>query len=157
MRIAITACMAIPSGQAQTSDTPGIIVPEAADGWQPAVSALCANLALTSGAIGAWLDPRVLADRIPGTPPVANQPTTLLAVVVCEPGQERSEAVIANGREIVITAIDAGFVEDALEWDDELAQIIARGYRLCGGDREVFAIESLAKEIVSTAPGGERP
>jgi hypothetical protein len=132
------------------ADTPAVILPEPATAISHSVAASIRVLGTLPGVISAWLHPGALADPVPGSggpngAAAATGGTTM--VVLVEPGCEGSHAAGDGDRPLLMTLLSAGLLRDALEWDDELALVLAHGYRLCGPDREAFELESLAREI----------
>jgi len=129
-------------------DTPGVIQPEPALPFAHSLPAAIRAVRKRHGVLAAWVSQSALTDRVPGEPGGA-EAVEALVVVLSEPGHEASEAFEAPGSVVVVTALDEVFLRDAMEWDDELALVVATGYRLCGAEREAIELETLAREIVS--------
>lgn len=136
------------------SDTPAVISPEPASVYAARVPAAVRMLASMPGVVSAWLHPAALEDRVPGTPDGEHPAPEIMLVVLAEPGCEASVACGEGDGAVLITLMSEEMIRDALEWDDELALVLATGYRLCGPEREAFELESLAREIAGVGQGG---
>ncbi|MCA8939563.1 MAG: hypothetical protein KDB07_07135 [Planctomycetes bacterium] len=93
----------------------------------------------TPGVVGAWIEASALDDR--------GKYQEITMVVAMDEGFETSDALEVEGQTLVIAGVACDVLRDTLEIDPELVEILAKGYRLCGVDREIFELSALAGEI----------
>jgi hypothetical protein len=134
-------------------DLPGYISPEL-PAWCAALTRPIREAVHTDGTIAAWLDPHALEDRPRGGGATGGGfeplPADLMLLILCDVYTVRSEAITAKGISLTVTRMEPAALREALEWDDELAALIVRGYRLCGCEPSANEIEALAHQVVET-------
>jgi len=132
------------------------LTPELARRYRPVNAPLKKLLATKPGVVAAWLDPEAMNDgTAPARPP---QPRPLLVAALVEPGCEGSESIGVQGIEANVSFLTKAVLDELLETDEELARVIATGYRLCGCPQEHHAegnpvadLEALARQIMTGA------
>lgn len=132
------------------TNLPEYLSPELARACRPLGAPLRAFIMARRGIAAVWLDIAALNDAN-ALDDAAVKPRALLAVALVDAGFEGSESIEHAGGSVTVAMLTRTVLEEALETDEELATVVATGYRLCGADPEVFELEALARQIATGA------